>query len=80
MCAVIPLARQRTHGTTFFRVATPGAESAVHDCLVVHEIPAKFGGDTQQWLLINGIVYTFFVFFLIAKWLRCKVSRAMSTL
>ena len=40
-CAVIPVAGQRTHGTTFRAlkvtslVATPGAESAVCDCLVV---------------------------------------------
>ena len=40
LCAVIPAAGQRTHGTTFralkvtFQVATPGAESAVYDCLV----------------------------------------------
>ena len=40
MCAVIPVAGQRTHGTTFrvlnvtSEAATPGAESAVYDCLV----------------------------------------------
>jgi len=40
LCAVIPVAGQRTHGTTFrafkvtSRVATTGAESAVYDCLV----------------------------------------------
>ena len=40
LCAVILVAGQRTHGTTFralkvtSRVATPGAESAVYDCLV----------------------------------------------
>ena len=40
MCAVIPVAGQRTHGTTFralkvaSQVETPGAESAVYDCLV----------------------------------------------
>jgi len=40
LCAAIPVAGQRTHGTTFralkvaYRVATPGAESAVYDCLV----------------------------------------------
>jgi len=40
--AVIPVASQRTHGTTFralkvaSQVATPGAESAVYDCLVLH--------------------------------------------
>jgi len=42
MCVVglIPVAGQRTHRTIFlvlkvtFRVATPGAESAVYDCLV----------------------------------------------
>jgi len=39
--AVVPVAGKRTHGTTFrelkvtFRVATPGAESAVYHCLVV---------------------------------------------
>ena len=39
--AVIPVAGQRTHGTTFralkvtSQVATPGAESAVYDCLVI---------------------------------------------
>jgi len=40
-CAVILVAGQRTHGTTFralrvtSQVATPKAESAVYDCLVV---------------------------------------------
>jgi len=40
LCTVIPVAGQRTHGTTSrelkvtFQVATPGAESAVYDCLV----------------------------------------------
>ena len=40
LCAVIPVARQRTHGTTFLalkvasQVATQEAESAVYDCLV----------------------------------------------
>ena len=40
LCAAIPVAGQRTHGTTFWafkvtsQVATPGAESAVCDCLV----------------------------------------------
>ena len=39
LCAVIPVASQRPHGTTFWAlkvtspVATPGAESAVYDCL-----------------------------------------------
>jgi len=40
LCAIIPAAGQRTHGTTFrtlkvtSQVAAPGAESAVYDCLV----------------------------------------------
>jgi len=40
ICAIIPIACQRTHGTTLralkvtSQVATPGAESAVYDCLV----------------------------------------------
>jgi len=40
LCAVIPVAGQQTHGTTFralkvtSQVATLGAESAVYDCLV----------------------------------------------
>ena len=40
LCAVILVTGQRTHGTTFralkvtSQVATPGAESAVRDCLV----------------------------------------------
>ena len=39
-CAVVPVAGQRTRGTTFrarkitSQMATPGAESAVYDCLV----------------------------------------------
>jgi len=46
LCAVIPVAGQRTHGsdgTTFqalkvsSQVATMGAESAVYDCLVLQE-------------------------------------------
>ena len=41
LCAVIPVASQRTQGTTFralevaSQVASPGAESAVYDCLVL---------------------------------------------
>jgi len=41
LCAVIPVAGQRTHGTTFqalnvtSQVATLGAESAVYDCFVL---------------------------------------------
>ena len=41
ICAVIPVAGQLTHGTTFrsrkvtSQVATPGAESVVYDCVVV---------------------------------------------
>jgi len=40
LCAVIPVAGQRAHGTTFralkvtSQVSSPGAESAVYDCLV----------------------------------------------
>ena len=40
LCAVIPVAGRRTYGATFLalkvtsQVATPGAESAVYDCLV----------------------------------------------
>jgi len=45
LCAAIPVAGQRTHGTTFrtlkvtSRVATPGAVSAVYDWLV--EVAAR---------------------------------------
>jgi len=41
LCAVIPAAGQRTHETTFralkvtSQVATPGAESAVYNCLAI---------------------------------------------
>ena len=41
MCAVIPVAGERTHGSTSralkvtSQVATPGAESVVYDCLVM---------------------------------------------
>ena len=41
-CVVIPFAEQRTHGTTFralkvtSQLATPGAASAVYDCLVYY--------------------------------------------
>jgi len=41
-CAVIPVACQRTHRATFralkviSQVATPGAESAVYNCLVLY--------------------------------------------
>jgi len=49
MCAVIPVAGQRTHGTNFralrvtSQVAKPGGgeESAVYDCLVVIAIVVK---------------------------------------
>jgi len=43
ICAAIPVAGQRTHGTTFralkvtCQVTTPGAESAVSDCLVPYD-------------------------------------------
>jgi len=42
LCAVIPIAGQRTHRTTFqvlkvtYQMATTGVESAVYDCLVWH--------------------------------------------
>jgi len=48
LCAVIPVAGQRTHGTTFralkvtSQVATPGVASLVNDCLVVHATPPFF--------------------------------------
>ena len=46
VCAVIPVAGQRTHGTTFpalkvtshSQVTTPGAESVVYDCVVTIEM------------------------------------------
>jgi len=48
MCAVIPVAGQRTHGTNFralrvtSQVVKPGGgESAVYDCLVVIAIVVK---------------------------------------
>ena len=48
LCAVLPVAGQRTHGTTFralkvtSQVAAPGAESAVYGCLVFVIIVAKY--------------------------------------
>ena len=48
LCALIPVAGQRTHGTTFrafkvtSQVATPGAESAVYDCLVFASVGLLF--------------------------------------
>ena len=48
VAAVIPVAGQRTHGTTFIapkitsQVATSGAEYAVYDCLLGHVV-AKLG-------------------------------------
>ena len=48
LCAVIPVAGQRTHGTTFralkvtSQVATPGAESAIYDCTVAVVNTARF--------------------------------------
>ena len=44
LCAIIPVADQRTHGTTFralkvtSQVASPGAESAVYVCLVLIQV------------------------------------------
>ena len=49
LCAVIPVAGQQMHGTTFrmlkvfSQVSTPGAESAVYDCLVI-------GGRVWAWI------------------------------
>ena len=49
MCAVIPVAGQQMHGTTFrvlkvfSQVSTLGAESAVYDCLVI-------GGRVWAWI------------------------------
>jgi len=49
MCAVTPVSGQRTHVATFrvlkvtSQVATPGAESVVHDCLVVRCSDAAAG-------------------------------------
>ena len=57
LCAVIPVASQRTHGTTFLalkvtcQTATPGAESAVYDCFVHLRFPLsrfKIILDLQQ--------------------------------
>jgi len=49
LCAVIPVAGQQMHGITFrtlkvfSQVSTPGAESAVYDCLVI-------GGRVWAWI------------------------------
>jgi len=54
MCAVIPVASQRQHGTTFWavevtpQVTAPGAESAVYDCLVA----VSGGYDFYRCLLV----------------------------
>jgi len=51
MCAVILVAGQQTNGTAFralevtSQVATPGAESAVYDCLVVK---LQFAAEVRQ--------------------------------
>ena len=55
LCAAIPVAGKRTHGTTFRalkvtpRAATPGAESAVYDCLVVCSKQRKRGGRCSTY-------------------------------
>ena len=44
LCAVIPVAGQQTHGTTFralkvtSQLTTPGVESAVYDCRLVNYV------------------------------------------
>ena len=44
LCAVIPVAGQQTHGTTFralkvaSQLTTPGAESAVYDCRLANYV------------------------------------------
>ena len=55
---IIPVAGQRTDGTTFrarkvtSQVATPGAESAVYDCLVEYS-----GARSLQRLVGEWIIY-----------------------
>jgi len=52
LCAVIPVASQRTHGTTFralkvtSQVEKPGAESPVYDCIVCR----LYVAPTQWWI------------------------------
>jgi len=63
LCAAIPVAGRRTHGTTFralkvtSQVATPGAESAVLDCLVWfcsdHLCLARVLQSWWQWMPLN---------------------------
>ena len=55
LCTVIPVACQWTHRTTFrarkitSQVATPGAESAVYDCLVVVAfVPQEQLADSEE--------------------------------
>jgi len=65
LCAVIPVAGQRTHGTTFralkvtSQVATPGAECEVYDCLV-------------------SVVLCFFSLLLLLLYLPCFSSQCSS--
>ena len=60
LCAVIPVAGQWMHGTTFralkvtSQVETPGAESAVYDCLVILCNDDSFNFDDS----VNHVRYT----------------------
>ena len=60
----MPVAGQRTHGTTFralivtSKVATPGAESAVYDCLVgIVSTCLNAVWQSPEWnLTVNGCI------------------------
>ena len=60
LCAVIPVAGQRTHRTTFralkviSQLATPGAESAVCDCLLAKVLKFKPKTEAETNLQNHG--------------------------
>ena len=57
LCAIIPVAGHRTHGTTFrtlkltSQVATPGAQSAIYDCLVSKVVKSSYNNFNGSWKL-----------------------------
>ena len=59
LCAVIPVAGQRTHGTTFralivtSRMETPGAESVVYDCFVAVDSLGPVNASGRVFLSVS---------------------------
>ena len=62
LCVVIPVAGQRTHGTTYralkvtSQVATTGVACAVHGCSVKKEVGGRLKQDSDSDLQLHRIL------------------------